>query len=265
MRDYVAVAEQNRAIDPGYFALRVRLDDAPAVLPGQFAMVKPHGLSDPILRRAFAVYRVEGKSVEFVYQVLGRGTQALTLLKPGDPVDVLLPLGNTFPLEPVVDDGRRALVVIGGVGSASVLTLVEELLRRGADVTVLFGGRTREHLPGWRDFDALGCRVLYTTDDGSRGERGFVTTVLERELDPGAAASSVIYHCGPWPMMARVAAIAEARGVPSYASLEAPMACGIGICVACVVETREGHFRGPFKYQKVCTEGPIFPSEAIVW
>src|SRR5205085_7566594 len=113
---------------------------------------------------------------------------------------------------------------------------------------------------------SIGCPVVYATDDGSKGEHGFVTAPLAREIDgPAPAGGWAIYSCGPWPMMARVAAMAEERSIPCWSSLEAPMGCGFGICVACVVETREGAFAGPFKYQKVCTEGPIFPSEAIVW
>jgi dihydroorotate dehydrogenase electron transfer subunit len=122
MRDLRAVTESNHEIDPGYGLLRVRVDEAIPVLPGQFAMVKAHDVDDPILRRALAIYRADGDAIEFLYQILGRGTQALGRLRPGDPVDALLPLGNTFPTAPVLDEGRRALVVTGGVGSASVLT-----------------------------------------------------------------------------------------------------------------------------------------------
>jgi dihydroorotate dehydrogenase electron transfer subunit len=266
MRDVVAVAELNQEIDPGYFLLRVRTGQPIEALPGQFAMVKAHAVDDPILRRALAIYRAAEDTVEFVYQVLGRGTQALSQLRPGDGVDALMPLGNTFPLGPVVDEGRRALVVTGGVGSASVLMLAKTLALRGADVRVLFGGRTAKHLPGWRDFDELPCPTRYATDDGSKGEKGFVTALLESELDAGVPpGGAAVYACGPWPMMARVASICRERGVPSWSSVEAPMGCGFGICVACVVETHEGYFPGPFRYQKVCTEGPVFPSEAIVW
>jgi dihydroorotate dehydrogenase electron transfer subunit len=266
MRDIVAVAEVNREIDPGYFLLRVRAPEVFDVLPGQFAMVKAHGVEGPLLRRALAIYRTDGGAIEFLYQALGRGTQVLSRVRPGEYVDALLPLGNTFPLDLALAGERRALIVTGGVGSASVLMLAGELVRRGADVRVLFGGRTALHLPGHGDFDALGCPVVYTTDDGSRGERGFVTAALERELDaPPPPNGWVIFTCGPWPMMARVATVAAERNVPAFASLEAPMACGFGICVACVVETRAGAFPGPFRYQKVCTEGPVFASEAIVW
>ena len=263
MQDITATVEFNRPLGPGYFHLRVRLGDAIACLPGQFAMVKPTGLVEPILRRALAIHRAEGDAVEFIYLVLGRGLEALARLREGDSVDVLVPLGNTYPLEPVVDEGRRALLVAGGVGSPALFMLAAQLVERGSDVTVLFGGRTSRDLPGLEDFESLGCPVVVTTDDGSRGERGFVTLPLERELASGRAA--VVYTCGPWPMMARAAALAREHDAACYVSLEANMACGFGICVACVVEVCEGSFAPPFKYQKVCTEGPVFPGEAIVW
>jgi len=266
MKDIVAIAEENHEIGGGYFLMRVRTDTAIQALPGQFAMVKAHGIDDPILRRALAIYRCDGERIDFLYQVLGRGTQTLSRVRPGDPVDVLLPLGNTFPLAPAVDEGRRALVVTGGVGSASVLMLAQTLERAGADVRVLFGGRTENHLPGSKDFDELSSPVLYATEDGSRGTTGFVTALLESELDGELPQSgAAVYSCGPWPMMARVAEICRSRSIPSWSSVEAPMGCGFGICVGCVVETREGYFSGPFRYQKVCTEGPVFPTEAIVW
>jgi dihydroorotate dehydrogenase electron transfer subunit len=262
MKDITATVEFNRPLGPGYFHLRVRLGDPVACLPGQFAMVKPTGLVEPILRRALAIHRAEDDAVEFIYVVLGRGLEALARVHAGEAVDVLLPLGNTYPVEPVFDEGRRALLVAGGVGSPALFMLAGQLVERGADVTVLFGGRTSRDLPGLEDFEALGCPVVVTTDDGSRGERGFVTVPLEREL---ASGNAVVYTCGPWPMMARAATLAREHATPCFVSLEASMACGFGICVACVVEVCEGSFAPPFKYQKVCTEGPVFPGEAIVW
>jgi dihydroorotate dehydrogenase electron transfer subunit len=266
MRDVTATVELNREIGPGFFRIRLRLPEPVSVLPGQFGMVRPHGLDEPILRRALAVHRVDGRSIEFIYLVLGRGLEALARLTEGDRVDVLLPLGNTYPTAPVLEEGRRALVVGGGVGAPALFMLAEQLVGRGADCRVLFGGRTAGGLPGLDDFEALGCPVTVTTDDGTAGERGFVTAPLERELAGEAPERGwVVYTCGPWPMMARARSIAHERGVPCYVSLEASMACGFGICVACVVEVCEGSFAPPFKYQKVCTEGPVFPAEAIVW
>lgn len=266
MRDLTATVEFNRGVGPGFYHVRLRLPEEVAVLPGQFAMVKPHGLEEPLLRRALAVHRVEGASIELIYLVLGRGLDALSRVREGERVDVLLPLGNTYPTAPALDEGRRALVVSGGVGSPALFMLTEGLVKAGVDTRVFFGGRSADSLPGLADYEALGCPVAVTTDDGTAGERGFVTAPLEREL-AGAAPENgwVVYTCGPWPMMARANALARERDTPCYVSLEASMACGFGICVACVVEVCEGSFAPPFKYQKVCTEGPVFPGEAIVW
>lgn len=266
MKDIRARVEFNRQISPGYFHIRVRTGEPVAVLPGQFAMLRPSDVSEPILRRALAIHRVDGDAVEFIYLVLGRGLEALSRVRDGDPVDVLLPLGNTYPTDPVFADGRRALIVMGGVGSPALFMLAEQLVERGADCRVFFGGRTVNDLPARDDFEALGCPVAIATDDGSAGEKGFVSVPLEREFAGDPPPNGwVVYACGPWPMMARVALMARERGAPCYVSLEASMACGFGICVACVVEVCDGSFDSPFVYQKVCTEGPVFPAEAIVW
>lgn len=266
MKDLIASVEFNRPVGPGFYHVRLRLGETVAVLPGQFAMVKPHGLAEPILRRALAVHRVEDDAVELIYLVLGRGLEALARVAPGDLVDVLLPLGNTYPTAPVFEEGRRALVVSGGVGSPALFMLAEHLVARGADCRVFFGGRSANALPGLEDFEALGCPVAVTTDDGTAGERGFVTAPLERELRGERPENGwVVYTCGPWPMMGRAAQLAAEHDAKCYVSLEASMACGFGICVACVVEVCDGAFAPPFKYQKVCTEGPVFPGEAIVW
>lgn len=264
MRDLAATVEFNRQLAPRYFHIRLRLPERVDVQPGQFGMVRPEGLVEPILRRALAIHRAEGDAVEFIYLVLGRGLEALTRVREGERVDVLLPLGNTYPTEPVLNDGRKALIVAGGVGSPALFMLASELVSKDADVHVYFGGRTRFDLPALDEFEELGCPVTVTTDDGSAGERGFVTVPLERDLSASEHAS-VVYTCGPWPMMSRVATISAEHGARCFVSLEASMACGFGICVACVVEVCEGSFAPPFKYQKVCTEGPVFPAEAIVW
>ena len=266
MKDLTGVVEFNRNIGPDFWHLRVRLGDSVDVQPGQFAMVRAHGVAEPILRRALAIHRADGAAFEVIYLVLGRGLEALSRLREGESVDALLPLGNTYPLAPAIDEGRRALIVSGGVGSPALFMLAESLVARGADTRVFFGGRSANALPGLADFEALGCPVAVTTDDGTAGERGYVTAPLERELaSERPDHGSVVYTCGPWPMMARAAAIAREHDTPCFVSLEASMACGFGICVACVVEVCEGSFAPPFKYQKVCTEGPVFPAEAIVW
>jgi dihydroorotate dehydrogenase electron transfer subunit len=284
MIDTVTTVERNDLIFPesdgvsnigsgrNYGYLRLRLDRKIPALPGQFAMIKPHGIYEPLLRRAMAYYRsvtVGGAPcVDFIYQILGRGTQALANLRLGDKVDFLGSLGNTYDVEAA--RGREALLVAGGVGSAALFMLAEELVKLGARVKLFIGGASRGDLCGLGDFIELLREesVVCATVDGSLGEAGFVTAPLERYLQSSGGARTIIYACGPDPMLHRVAQIAERFGAPSQISLEAPMGCGYGVCVGCAVaikvEDKDNCPEG-FVYKKVCVDGPIFWGEELHW
>jgi dihydroorotate dehydrogenase electron transfer subunit len=280
MIDTVTTVERNDLILPEpnggsgvgsgrmYGYLRLRLDREIPVLPGQFAMIKPHGIAEPLLRRAMAYYRsmtAEGAPcVDFIYQILGRGTRALANLRPEDKVDFLGSLGNTYDVEAA--RGREALLVAGGVGSAALFMLAEELVRRDARVKLFIGGASRGDLCGLGDFIGLlrEENVVCATVDGSLGEASFVTAPLERHLQRGSGARTIIYACGPDPMLHRVAQIAERFGAPSQLSLEAPMGCGYGVCVGCAVAVRDDCPEG-FVYKKACVDGPIFWGEELYW
>ena len=280
MIDTVTTVERNDLILPEpdggsgvgsgrmYGYLRLRLDREIPVLPGQFAMIKPHGIAEPLLRRAMAYYRsmtAEGAPcVDFIYQILGRGTRALANLRPEDKVDFLGSLGNTYDIEAA--RGREALLVAGGVGSAALFMLAEELVRRDARVKLFIGGASRGDLCGLGDFIGLlrEENVICATVDGSLGEASFVTAPLERHLQRGSGARTIIYACGPDPMLHRVAQIAERFGAPSQLSLEAPMGCGYGVCVGCAVAVRDDCPEG-FVYKKACVDGPIFWGEELYW
>jgi dihydroorotate dehydrogenase electron transfer subunit len=280
MIDTVTTVERNDLILPEpdggsgvgsgrmYGYLRLRLDREIPVLPGQFAMIKPHGIAEPLLRRAMAYYRsmtAEGAPcVDFIYQILGRGTRALANLRPEDKVDFLGSLGNTYDIEAA--RGRDALLVAGGVGSAALFMLAEELVRRDARVKLFIGGASRGDLCGLGDFIGLlrEENVICATVDGSMGEASFVTAPLERHLQRGSGARTIIYACGPDPMLHRVAQIAERFGAPSQLSLEAPMGCGYGVCVGCAVAVRDDCPEG-FVYKKACVDGPIFWGEELYW
>lgn len=272
MIDTVAMVERNdlATSDSGrrYGLLRLMIDRPIAVLPGQFAMIKAHGIFEPLLRRAMAYYRSDrderGVHVEFIYQVLGRGTQALSQLRAGDGVDFLGSLGNTYDIRAA--RGRTALLVAGGVGSAALYMLAGELIRAGVATKLFIGGASRGDLCGLDDFIELLSRenVIGATVDGSSGERGFVTEPLEAGLKAGAFGSSIIYACGPDPMLHRVSRIADEYGVSAQLSLEAPMGCGYGVCVGCAVAVKSDSPPG-YVYQKVCTEGPIFRHEELYW
>lgn len=251
-----------------YGYLRLQLEPTIAVLPGQFAMLKAHGLSEPLLRRAMAYYRsamIDGAlRVDFIYQVLGRGTQSLAQLGVGDAVDFLGSLGNTYDL--AAARGRSALLVAGGVGSAALFMLAEELLRGGAPTKLFIGGASRGDLCGLDDFIKLlgEDQVISATIDGSYGEKGFVTAPLQKYLSAHSDEAPIIYACGPDPMLHRVAQLAAAYGVPAQLSLEAPMGCGYGVCVGCAVAVKADSPEG-FLYKKVCTDGPVFWSEELHW
>jgi len=270
--DAVVTVEQNELIKSGssrsYGLLRLKLDALIPVLPGQFAMIKSHGIYEPLLRRAMAFYRsqVIGDQlcVDFIYQILGRGTQSLAKLESGDKVDFLGPLGNTYDIG--FSDGREVLLVAGGVGSPALFMLAEELTRRKVPARLFIGGASRGDLCGLNDFTTLlsGENVFCVTVDGSYGEKGFVTAPLERHLQLQLGKPMMIYSCGPDPMLHAVAKLADQYEIPAQLSLEAPMGCGFGVCVGCAVAVK-ADCPEQFVYKKVCTDGPVFWSKELHW
>ena len=275
MIDALAIVERNEIVistsnESGqsrkYGYLRLRLPQLQTIQPGQFAMLKKHGIYEPLLRRAMAYYRVENDDnstvAEFIYQISGRGTQAISTLLVGDKVECLGALGNTYNLEAA--RGKTALLVVGGVGSAAVFMLAEELMKAKIPTKLFIGGASRGDLLGYDDFvELLGKEnIVSVTVDGSEGEKGFVTAPLEKYLQVNH--SNVIYSCGPDAMLHAVAKVAEKYNVPAQVSLEAPMACGFGICVGCAVAVKHECDEG-FIYKKVCTDGPIFWSKELKW
>ncbi len=264
MIETLATVIENAEPVPGYRLLTLAYADELSADPGQFAMVRPHAISEPLLRRALAVYRAESLTrLTFLYQVLGRGTRALSGLHPGDEVESLGPLGNSWPMP----GSGRAIVVAGGIGSASVLMLAQALLRAGIETHLFFGAASRQAAigSGLPDFQALGAPLTVTTDDGSLGETGFVTAPLERYLRSTGGAGVTVYSCGPWPMMARTAQISDQVGARCLVSLEAPMGCGFGVCVGCVFAVRGDSASGYGSYKRVCVDGSIFPAAVVDW
>jgi dihydroorotate dehydrogenase electron transfer subunit len=288
MIDTIAIVETNRELTPGYRLLTLDFEQDIQARAGQFAMLKAHAAFEPLLRRALAVYRTHGPHrLSFLYQVLGRGTQALAELGAGGKVDALLPLGNAWPIGDELREfslaaggagspanqaaqsnpPHKAIVVAGGIGSASVLMLCAALRAARVETQIFFGAASgRVALGcGLDDFRDLDLPLTLTTDDGSLGESGFVTAPLERLLRAGGGTGATIYACGPWVMMRRVAEIAAAYGVACLVSLEAPMGCGFGVCVGCVVAMQSDAPLGYESYKRVCVDGSIFPAQRIRW
>src|SRR4030095_10960865 len=175
MIETLATVESNRELTLGYRLLSLRFQQDIKVSPGQFAMLKAHASIEPLLRRALAVYRVLGpRRLSFLYQVMGPGTKALSQVAEGGLVEALIPLGNSWPINRSVN--QRAIVVAGGIGSASLLMLCEDPIACNVEAQLFFGaaGKNVAAGCGLEDFRNLGLQLTLTTDDGSLGERGFV-------------------------------------------------------------------------------------------
>jgi dihydroorotate dehydrogenase electron transfer subunit len=217
------------------------------------------GRSRPYLRRAYSVAHSAAGSgeVEFLLRRVGAGTAALQELPEGSQANLLGPLGNGFSLEGI-ERGARAAVVAGGIGAAPFPLLFDALSRAGVAADFYFGGRNAEDLALARRFEGIvpGETVL-ATDDGSVGEKGFVTEIFRRRA--GSLGYARVYACGPMPMFAALAAIVASLAIPSEFSTEAAMGCGFGACLGCVIPGIDK----PFLVS--CTEGPILPPEKIAW
>lgn len=243
---------KNQALNANHNLLEFGCDQTlPPMQPGQFVEVRIDGSVHTYLRRPFSIHRVDPlrNTLHLLIKSVGEGTASLAGLKPGAAVNMLVPLGKGFPLE----EGPEILLVGGGCGVAPLYFLADEMRRSGRQVAILIGGRTKNDILMADEYARFG-KVLISTEDGSKGETGMVTahSIFTEQVFPFKA----IYCCGPDGMMKAVSHIAEKRGIPCYVSLENTMACGIGACLCCVVDTAQGH-------RCVCTDGPVFRSSEL--
>jgi len=250
------VVVDNKILNAKHFLLILRNPEnngfLPEMLPGQFVQVLIKNSPTTFLRRPISINFVDRKLGELwlLVQIKGEGTQYLSNLKPGDVLNVLIPLGNGFTMP---HQKNKILLVGGGVGVAPLLFFGMLLKERGIEPTFLLGARDKEGLLELDYFKKLG-RVLITTEDGSEGEQGFVTqhSILKRESFDRLAV------CGPKPMMQAVAHYAKTAGIDCEVSLENLMACGLGACLCCVEKTIRGNVCA-------CQEGPVFHIKDLLW
>jgi len=259
---------------------------SPGASPGQFVNIKLNNTFEPLLRRPFSIHRVSSSNIEILYEAVGPGTAILKEKKPQEYLDVIGSLGNGFDWQ---SRGHQSPVLVaGGMGVAPLFFLAERItshkvtrsvrseaqpprrgqgrceakrsLLEGDKVIVLIGARTKGQILCEKEFKRLGCDVKIATDDGSRGSQGTVTDLLKHLLSTMNYEPSTIYiyACGPRPMLKEVAAISKRNNIPSQVSLEEHMACGIGACLGCVVNTTAG-------YKRVCKDGPVFDAQEIIW
>lgn len=228
-------------------------NELPEMLPGQFAELRVDGSPTTFLRRPISINFVDKQRNEvwFLIQLVGDGTKRLAEIKKGETINVILPLGNGFTMPQ--NSSEKLLLVGGGVGTAPMLYLGQQLAEAGYSPTFLLGARSQNDLLQLEDFSKYG-RVATTTEDGSYGEKGYVTQhSILKEI-----SFDKIYTCGPKAMMMAVAKYAKNNQIECEVSLENTMACGIGACLCCVEDTTEGHLC-------VCTEGPVFNINKLLW
>jgi dihydroorotate dehydrogenase electron transfer subunit len=252
----------NQAVGPAYF--RIGLTGHPgyqSAVPGQFVMLRLSAQTVPFLRRPFSIHRrIDNDNlsgIEILYKVVGVGTQILAGFRKGDRVDMLGPLGNGFSYQ---KHYQHIAIAAGGIGVAPMPFLAAFLQNQGVDPTgckVYLGGRTTNDLLCAEDFRRMGMDTHLTTDDGSAGDQCLVTHPLEQAMQ--ARPADIIYACGPLEMLKCVLGIAEKYGIPCQVSIETVMACGIGACLGCAVETKDA----PGRYKHACVDGPVFDADIL--
>jgi dihydroorotate dehydrogenase electron transfer subunit len=244
---------ENKQIKKDFFILELSSPNRlPEILPGQFAQIRVDGSPDTFLRRPISFYDVDylKNSFRLLVQIVGKGTETLSKLKYGDSLNLVYPLGNSFSM-PL--PGENCLLVGGGVGIAPLLYFAKQIKQAGLVPDILLGFRNSERIIEYGEFKLFGT-VHLTTEDGSEGEKGFVTDHSILKVNK----YNRIYCCGPDPMMKAVSGYAVEHKIFCEVSLENLMACGFGICLCCIVGTTRGNIC-------TCTEGPVFNINELKW
>jgi dihydroorotate dehydrogenase electron transfer subunit len=231
-------------------------------VPGQFVMIRVGAQDTPLLRRPFSICglmggldRIEG--IELLIKVVGPGTRWLAGMNAGDSVNVMGPLGHGFR---VAANHERIYLAAGGIGVAPLRFLANDLIAKGVspeNCRVFLGGRGRQDLLCRADFRNLGIDVTLTTDDGTLGDQCLVTDPLETAIQD--QRPDIVCACGPHGMLACIAGIVERHHVPCQLSIETMMACGMGVCLGCAVESRKQQE----SYLHACIHGPVFNAEDL--
>ncbi|MCL2484779.1 MAG: dihydroorotate dehydrogenase electron transfer subunit [Endomicrobia bacterium] len=247
----------NKELCADYFELKIKADAEiiKACNPGQFFMISAPGV---FLRRPISIHDAKNGIISFLYKIVGKGTKILSEIQSGE-ISMLGPLGNGYNVSAV----SNPVIVAGGTGIASVHFLAVKLKNKG---TLYYGAKTKKDLLCLDKFKKAGWKIIVSTEDGSKGYKGFITEALKEKItnyelqitnDKSAAIQKpILYVCGPTPMMKAVIKIAKEKNINGYASLEEKMACGIGNCQGCAVKVSG-------KTKMTCKDGPVFRIEDI--
>lgn len=261
----VGILRQER-LAPNCLRMTLEIPREEPVAAGQFCHIRVDRTHDPLLRRPFSYWDVTHPRrgvthATLVYAVVGKATEILATKRPGDRVGYLGPLGNGFDPKPA----RTLVLLAGGVGIVPFYHLARQALSRKPKprILLLFGGRTKSLLYGIDEFPPLGVKVRAATEDGSRGMKGLVTDLLERELPDLERKDLRLCVCGPERMTEAAVRIARRENLPCEVSLERRMGCALGACGACVTRVA-GEEGAAWRYSRACCEGPVYDASRLV-
>ena len=247
----------------------------PQVRPGQFVHLRIPRFEQAVLRRPFSVFKADQEGLSILYATVGKGTASLNSIQPGEPLDLIGPLGNGFPM--IEKNTKTPVLVAGGYGNAALYLQAKTLPVKGI---AFFGGRTAKDILCVDEFKALGWDVRIATDDGSLGTKGLVTAALDPwleeqgagsgELRPASAKGSgaarqggiEIFSCGPNAMLKAVGDRAVEKGITAWLSMDRNMACGVGACLTCVIKRKT---ETGWEWARCCKDGPVFNASEILW
>lgn len=222
--------------------------------PGQFFMLSVDNRMDPLLKRPFSLHRWFGRDFQLLYRVVGKATNILKEKRDGDILEVIGPLGSGFPPTKKQD---IPVLIGGGLGTVPLFALAEKLVKKKP--LFFIGAKTKKEVLNLSALKSSGIHPVISTDDGSFGEKGFITDALKKFLTrhSSLATSHCLYACGPKPMLRELSLIVKKYKIKGYFALEENMACGLGACLSCVVNTKNG-------LKRVCKEGPVFPIDELI-
>jgi dihydroorotate dehydrogenase electron transfer subunit len=260
---YLAPVVSNDDIIAGHKVVTFVAPEIAAVArPGHFVNVLVSDGYDPFLRKPFSIYRADPRTghIAVLYSIVGRITTRMARLRPGDLIDFVGPLGGRL-FDADTRCGARHIMVGGGYG-VPPLVFFSHLLRQadpGVSIIFLIGARRDELLLCDAELAEAGFDTQVSTEDGSRGFQGRVTEILEPIVSSGAGKPTTVYCCGPAPMMEAVTGVCARHRTPCQVSIEVGMPCGLGVCMGCVIDLKDG------RRVRSCIDGPVFPAEEIVW
>ena len=250
MKDYKAKIIANEKIAENIYEITFDLGEKATIRCGQFGNILVGGAH--LLRRPIAICKAEENTVTFCYQVKGDGTKKLTTMKPGDELQVLLPLGNGFFVE---EREKKVALVGGGVGVFPLISVLRQYQGK-KEISAYIGYRNKGAVCGVADFEKAD-KFVAVTDDGSYGEKMNSVQAFEKDLQSGNIPDLVL-SCGPTPMLRALKSVCERENIPCFVSLEERMGCGFGACVVCVCDLTNG------KKARVCKDGPVFNAKEVV-